>query len=53
MTQKKDNGLSAELQTVLLDEYDFLKTLVQQCLQQMLQAEFDNLIKAGPNKRSL
>ncbi|RMD66011.1 IS256 family transposase [Candidatus Pacearchaeota archaeon] len=52
MTQKKDSGLCDQVQPVLLDGQNFLKTLVQQCLQQMLQSEFDNFIRAKRYERS-
>lgn len=52
MTRKKDNAISQQVQTVLLNDHDFVKTVVQQCLQEMLQSEFDNFIKAGPYERS-
>jgi transposase-like protein len=52
MTQKENTGISSELQTVLLDEHNFLKTLVQECLQQLLKSEFDRHINAAPHERS-
>lgn len=52
MTQKQNNSISSELQTVLLDEHTFLKTLVQECLQQLLKSEFDKHINAAPHERS-
>jgi transposase-like protein len=52
MTQKQNNSISEELQTVLLDEHNFLKTLVQECLQQLLKSEFDRHINAAPHERS-
>ena len=50
MTQKENTGISSELQTVLLDEHNFLKTLVQECLQQLLKSEFDRHINAAPRR---
>lgn len=52
MTREKDSSIPKQLQTVLIDDHNFLKTLVQQCLQDMLQTEFDTFIKAGPYERS-
>jgi transposase-like protein len=51
MTQHKDTSIIKEFQKVLLDDKDFLKNLLSDSLQSMLQAEFDHFIKAGPYER--
>jgi len=52
MTQHKDTSLVKEFQKVLLDDKDFLKNLLTDSLQSILQAEFDHFIKAGPYERN-
>jgi putative transposase len=52
MTQKKDNSLVKEFQKVLLDDKDFLKNLLAESLQSILQDEFNRFIKAGPYERN-
>jgi len=52
---KKENqniGLVKEIQKVLLDDSDFLRTLVQENLQQVVACEFEDFIQAGPYERS-
>jgi len=50
--QDKNIGLVKEIQKVLLDDSDFLRTLVQENLQKVLTAEFDEFLRAGPYERS-
>lgn len=52
MTQQQNTQLLAEVQKVLLDDQDFLRSLLKQCLQTILQAEFDRHINAAPHERS-
>jgi transposase-like protein len=51
MTQQQNNGLLSEVQQVLLDDKDFLRRLLKQALQSLLQAEFDTYINAAPYER--
>ena len=51
-TKGKDTGLVKEIQKVLLDDADFLRMLLQENLQQVLRAEFENFIQAQPYERS-
>jgi len=52
MAHKKDNGLVREMQKVLLDDSDFLKKLIQENLQKILEAEFESKIQAKPYERT-
>ena len=56
MTQKKDNSqkqsLKEELKQLLLEDRDLLKTLVEQTLQQVLEAEMDEALQAGKGERT-
>ena len=52
MTQKKDNSLVKEFQKVLIDDKNFLKHLMAESLQSILQDEFNRFIKAGPYERN-
>lgn len=52
MTHKKDTSVLGQLQKVLVDEQTFLKSVVQECLQELLRAEFDRFINAGYYERS-
>ena len=52
MAHKKDNGLVREMQKILLDDSDFLKSIIQQNLQQILEAEFASKIQAMPYERT-
>lgn len=52
MTQKKDTSLVKEFQKVLLDDKDFLKNLLAESLQSILQDEFNRFIKAGHYERN-
>ncbi len=48
----KDMGLVKEIQKVLLDDADFLRVLVQENLQKILLAEFEDSIQAAPYERT-
>lgn len=52
MTQQKNNSLPLELQKILLDDKDFLRQILNESLQSILQAEFNNFINAGNHERS-
>ena len=52
MTQQKDTSLVKEFQKVLLDDKDFLKNLLAESLQSILQDEFNRFIKAGHYERN-
>ncbi len=52
---KRENqniGLVKEIQKVLLDDPDFLRVLVQENLQHVVAAEFEDFLKVGPYERS-
>jgi transposase-like protein len=51
-TESKDKGLVKELQKVLLDDADFLRVLVQDNLQKIIETEFMNYIQAAPYERT-
>jgi len=50
--KSKDNGIVTEIQKVLLDDSDFLRELVQNNLQKIIEVEFENYIKALPYERT-
>jgi len=50
--ETKDMGLVKEIQKVLLDDADFLRVLVQENLQKILIAEFEDKIQAAPYERT-
>jgi transposase-like protein len=52
MTRLEDNSLVKGIQKVLIDDKDFLKQLLTDSLQSILDAEFDRFIKAGHYERS-
>jgi transposase-like protein len=52
MTQAKNNSLVKEFQKVLLDDKDFLKDLVTESMQSILNSEFDQFIQAGHYERN-
>ena len=52
MTPAKDTSLVKEFQKVLIDDKDFLKNLLAESLQSILQDEFNRFIKAGHYERS-
>ena len=52
MALKKDNLFIKEFQKVLLDDKNFLKNLLAESLQSILQDEFNRFIKASPYERN-
>ncbi|HGY55127.1 MAG TPA: hypothetical protein ENK44_05475 [Caldithrix abyssi] len=50
--KSKDIGLVKEIQKVLLDDSDFLRSLVQDNLQKLLEAEFEHYLQAKPYERT-
>ena len=48
----QDMGLVQEIQKVLLDDSDFLKILVQENLQQVIEKEFEGFLQAQPYERT-
>lgn len=46
--QNKNIGLVKDIQKVLLDNSDFLRTLVQENMKNVLIAEFDEFLQAAP-----
>jgi putative transposase len=50
--ESQDNGIIKEIQKVLLDDGDFLRELVQDNLQRIIQVEFENYIQALPYERT-
>lgn len=56
MTRKKDNaqkqGLKEELKQLLKEDEDLLKVLVEQTVQQVLEAEMDDALQAGKGERT-
>ena len=51
-TQRKDNGLVREIQNILLEDEDFLRRIVQENLQKILESEFEDYIQAGRYERT-
>jgi len=51
-TQKQDIGLVKEIQKVLLDDSDFLRGLVQENLQKVIETEFNEFVGAGHYERT-
>jgi putative transposase len=52
MTPAKDTSLVKEFQKVLLDDKEFLKNLLAESLQSILQDEFNRFINAGHYERN-
>src|SRR4028118_464215 len=56
MTRKKDNaqkqGLKEELKQLLMEDEDLLKVLVEQTVQQVLEAEMEDALQAGKGERT-
>jgi transposase-like protein len=48
----KDMGFVKGIQKVLLDDTDFLRSIVQKNLQKLLETEFDHYIQASPYERT-
>ena len=51
-SQRKDNGLVREIQKILLEDEDFLRRIVQENLQKILETEFEDYIQAGRYERT-
>jgi putative transposase len=52
MTQNKDNASCPSVQETLLDDPDFLREIVQQVCQDLLDTELDRFLQAGPYERT-
>jgi transposase-like protein len=52
MTQKEDNASCPSVQEALLDDPDFLREIVQQVCQDLLDTELDCFLEAGPYERT-
>lgn len=52
MTKHKDTPLKKDIKALLLDEPDFLKSCIQQSLQEILEAEIAETLGAGKYERS-
>jgi len=52
MTQKKDNASCPSVQEALINNPDFLRQIVQQVCQDLLQTELDRFLEAGPYERT-
>jgi transposase-like protein len=48
----QNSGLVKEIQKVLLDDSDFLRVLVQENLQQVVEKEFEEFLQAQPYERT-
>ena len=52
MAQKQCKSARRELKEVLGEDEDFLKTMVQECVQEVLEAEMDEALGAGKHERT-
>ena len=52
MTQEKSTSARANLKALLAEDKDFLKEIVRETMQQLLEAEMTDTIGAGPGERS-
>lgn len=52
MTQKKDNASCPSLQEALINDPDFLRQIVGQVCQDLLETELDRFLEAGPYERT-
>ncbi len=52
MTTKKSNGLGISLKELMADDADFMKTLMKQALQEVLESEMTEQLGAGSSERS-
>lgn len=52
MTTKKSNGLSVSVKELMADDADFMKTLMKQALQEVLEAEMTEQLGAASSERS-
>ncbi len=50
---KQNSGLVKEIQKVLLDDSNFLRVLVQENLQQVVEKEFEDFLQAQPYERTV
>lgn len=51
MTRKKHNANPIDLKALVTEDQDFLKTLMKQALQEVLETEMTELLGAGPHER--
>jgi len=51
MTRRKDNA-KEELKEVLAGQEDFLRALIQQVVQQVLETDMDEAVGAGKSERT-
>jgi putative transposase len=52
MTRKKDNAGKLNWQELLRSEEDFLRPLLREIVQQVLEAEMEETLQAGKSERS-
>jgi len=50
--REEDNAIIKEIQKVLLDDSDFLKSILEKSLQEILHTEFEEYIQAKPYERT-
>ncbi|MFN8938866.1 MAG: transposase, partial [Acidobacteriota bacterium] len=49
---RKQNSVKADWKAVMAQDEDFMKQLVQEVLQQVLEAEMDETLQAGKSERN-
>jgi transposase-like protein len=52
MTRKKDNAKKLNLKKILAEDEDFLRVLIQQTVQQVLEVEMDEALGAQKSERT-